>query len=225
MAMSEGEGSRLQEQGLTLSRAQAAHGQAQTCAHRLECLSGTAEPSSTLQGLTGLWDLGNHGASSLENFSTDERNRNSLLVAIFMLYTIRKFSLLLLWAAVRCHSLESLWDTTGSPRSPWGQYVPHTSEELNPTAKIYFSFCKSNQKNQIIMIFSILVVLYFEEMLQWLFSIKFRNKTKPGSSRWDLLHQTNPNAPPPTKHRAMRFYSQWMIEFFHFSFCVKISPI
>lgn len=38
MAVSEGEGSRLQEQGLTLSSVQAVHEQAQSCTLMLECL-------------------------------------------------------------------------------------------------------------------------------------------------------------------------------------------
>lgn len=91
MAMSEGEVSRLQEHGLTLSSVQAAHEQAQTCSHMLECLWLHSWASlHTAVGLTGFCDLGNYEASSLKNLSTEERSRNIVVVSIFLPYMIRK---------------------------------------------------------------------------------------------------------------------------------------
>lgn len=91
MAVSEGEGSRLQEQGLTLSSVQAPHEEAQTCTHMLECLWHHSWASlHTSVGLSEFCDLGNYEASSLENLSTDKRSRNIVLVSIFIPYRIMK---------------------------------------------------------------------------------------------------------------------------------------
>lgn len=125
------------------------------------------------RGSDWLLSLGNCETSSLEILSRDEKSRNiPLFLHSCPIQLGRKFSLFLLWTAVRGHSLESLWhtdvprDATGSSRSLWGQCAPHTSKGLNPTEQVYFSFYKSNWKNlTIIMIFSILAVFYFEEML------------------------------------------------------------
>lgn len=157
---------------VSLSSVQAAHEQ-HTPVHTCWSVCGcTAEPPSTLQRLwlaSVTWQLWNFFTGNPQQ--RWEKQKYSL-VSTFMPYTIRKFSLLLLWTAVRGHSLESLWhtdvprDATGSSRSLGGQCAPHTSKGLNPTQQVYFSFYKNNWKNlTIIMIFSILAVLYFEEIL------------------------------------------------------------
>lgn len=78
MEMSEGEVSRLQEHGLTLSSVQAAHEQAQICAHMLECLwlhSWASLPTAV--GLTGFCDLwpGKRWSFFTKNLSTEERSK------------------------------------------------------------------------------------------------------------------------------------------------------
>lgn len=151
MAVPQGEGSRLQEQSLTLSSVQAAHEQAQSCTQVLECLwlHSWASLHSAL-GLTGCCDLGSYGPSSLENLTTDEWSRNTVLVSIFMPYTSLVCCYFEQQSGARSgvtltHRCHQRWK--GSSRSLWGQYVPHISKGLNPSAKIYFSFCKSSQKS------------------------------------------------------------------------------
>lgn len=142
---------------VSLSSVQAAHEQ-HTPVHTCWSVCGcTAEPPSTLQRLwlaSVTWQLWNFFTGNPQQ--RWEKQKYSL-VSTFMPYTIRKFSLLLLWTAVRGHSLESLWhtdvprDATGSSRSLWGQCAPHTSKGLNPTdrsilastktiGKIYYSY-------------------------------------------------------------------------------------